>query len=75
MDENEDRFVDVDTAAELISVSAITLRQWISKKKVPYYKLPGSNLVRLRISQLLSWMEQGFHPAGGEYGKDKEKKR
>ena len=47
-------------AAEYLSVSVNTLRQWVSKGMIPFYKIPGSNQVRFKREDLDNWMQQGF---------------
>ena len=56
-------YMNAEQAAEYLAVSIHTLRQWVSKSKVPYYKIKGSNQVRFRREDLDEWMMQGFRGA------------
>jgi excisionase family DNA binding protein len=49
-----------DEVAELLSISLNTLRQYVSKRKIPFIKVPGSNLVRFDSGSLRDWMKQGL---------------
>ena len=50
-----------DEVAELLSISLNTLRQYVSKRKIPFIKVPGSNLTRFKSSDLWLWMEGGLN--------------
>jgi len=56
---NEVRLVDLPTAARMLSLAPQTLRNWVSKGKVPSnatFKLGGKRLFDL--VELYQWVEQ-----------------
>ena len=46
-----DRLLDVNAAAELLSVAPKTVRKWVYERRLPVVKLRGT-AVRLRLSDL-----------------------
>lgn len=63
MDEH-DEYYDVETVARYLMMSPNTIRQYVSRGRIPYIKVPGSNLVRFLKSQIDDWMMEGSHGAG-----------
>ncbi len=53
----DDRLLSADEAAELLGVSAYTVRQWARERRIPYVPL-GRKLKRFRLSSLLAWMAE-----------------
>jgi excisionase family DNA binding protein len=53
----EDRLLSADEAAELLGVSAYTVRQWARERRIPCVPL-GPKLKRFRLVSLLHWMEE-----------------
>ncbi len=52
--ETDINLLSIDEVAEALQVSPETVRHWILKKKIPYFKI-GRN-VRFRRQELLNWM-------------------
>jgi len=50
------KWMDVRAAAEYLSVSRSTLYQYVAKKQVPFFTIPGSNALRFRMEDLDRWM-------------------
>ena len=52
-------FVSMDEAAELLQVSARTIRRRVADGSLPAYRLGDhpSSRVRLRVDELLAWVE------------------
>ena len=50
-----DRLLSADEAAELLGVSAYTVRQWARERRIPHVPL-GPKLKRFRLSSLQQWM-------------------
>jgi excisionase family DNA binding protein len=51
-----DRLLSADEAAQLLGVSAYTVRQWARERRIPYVPL-GPKLKRFRLASLLQWIE------------------
>jgi Helix-turn-helix domain len=53
-------FVDRETAAKILGIKSQTLAVWASAKRnaLPYYKV-GHKSVRYKVSDLLSFIENG----------------
>ena len=59
-----DEYFDVDAVARYLMMSPNTIRQYVSRGRIPFIKVPGSNLVRFLKSQVDEWMLQGLKCAG-----------
>lgn len=53
----EDRLLNADQTAELIGVSAYTIRQWAREDKFPHLRL-GPKTVRFRLFSVQAWMRE-----------------
>lgn len=53
----EKRYLNVDECAVYLNVSKHTVYGWISKGKLPHYKI-GGKLVRFDLLALERWMER-----------------
>lgn len=49
-----ERLLDVKLTAELLGIKPVTLRLWISQKKVPYYKVGKS--IKFKPSEIETWI-------------------
>ena len=49
-----ERLLDVKVTAELLGIKPVTLRLWISQKKVPYYKVGKS--IKFKPSEIETWI-------------------
>lgn len=49
----------VHEASSYLGVSVNTLYKYVCESKVPYKKMPGSNLLRFRKRSLDVWLETG----------------
>jgi excisionase family DNA binding protein len=50
------KWMNVRQAAEHINVSPSALYQYVSRKTVPFHRLPGSNALRFRADELDAWL-------------------
>lgn len=53
------QWMNVKEAAEFLGVQVSTLYSYISSRRIPFYKIPGSQLVKFKVSDLNSWLESG----------------
>ncbi len=53
------QWLNVKEAAEFLGVQVSTLYSYISSRRIPHYKPPGSQLVKFRASELDGWMASG----------------
>lgn len=49
----KDRFIKIETAAEIIDVSIWTMRKWVKQRKIPIYKF--GRAVRIKEKDLLKF--------------------
>lgn len=63
-DEYDDGYLDVRGVAKYLKMSPHSIRQFVHQKRIPFFKVPGSNLVRFSKSHIRKWMLQGLHGAG-----------
>ena len=53
------KWLNVEECAGYIGVSIHTLYQYVSKRTVPFSKLPNSNLIRFNVERIDEWVESG----------------
>jgi excisionase family DNA binding protein len=53
------QWLSVKEAAEYLGVKESTLYAWINQRRIPFHKIPGSHLVRFKVSDLIEWLESG----------------
>jgi len=51
------QMVNAVEAAKVLGVSVWTVRQWSSRRKLPFYKV--GRLTKFKMSDLEAWLEQG----------------
>jgi excisionase family DNA binding protein len=61
---SEPRFTGYAGAAQYLGVKAGTLRAWVSRGQVPFYRV-SARLVRFRLDELDAFMALGDHPKAG----------
>lgn len=49
------RFIDIKNCATYLSVSTNTLRSWVWRKEIPYFKI--GRLVRFDLRAIESWLQ------------------
>jgi excisionase family DNA binding protein len=54
-----------EQAASYLNVARATVYKWIHEGVIPYNKIPGSSLVRFRVSELDRWIEEGRDRSNG----------
>ena len=54
------RWLNTPQLARYIELAEDTIRQYVSRRKIPYHKIPGSNQVRFDIEQIDAWMQKGL---------------
>jgi excisionase family DNA binding protein len=55
MENNLFEMVNVIEAASILGVKAWTIRQWVSMRKIPFYRV--GRLVRFKVSELERWVD------------------
>jgi excisionase family DNA binding protein len=66
MHEGKYRIVDIKEAAKYYGLKVSTLYQWVSQKKIPYYKL--GRLVKFDLNELDKFIEKTkVNPVKGAY--------
>lgn len=49
------RFLKVVELAELLKVKPRTIYEMVAQNRIPYRKLPGSNILRFDLEEILEW--------------------
>ena len=65
-------FLNAKQAAEFCGVKIGTIYKWVGNRTVPYKKIPRSQLLRFRVSDLVEWIESGKVETIDEYLNPKE---
>jgi excisionase family DNA binding protein len=66
------QWLNVSEAADLIGVTKHTIYAYVSQRRVPFYKIPGSQMLKFRVSDLNAWLESGKVETIDEYLNVKE---
>ena len=53
------QWLDPKGLAEFLSVRRSTVYSWISERRVPYHKVPGSQLIRFNKHEIDEWLSRG----------------
>ena len=53
------KWLSIPECAEYLGISEHTLYQYVSKRTIPFIKIPNSNLVRFDIEAIDAWMREG----------------
>ena len=48
-----------EQAAEFLGIARPTIYKWIGAGTIPFHRIPGSSLIRFRVSDLNKWIENG----------------
>ena len=54
-------FITVDIVARRLHVSRRTIYEWVSQRRIPFYKL-GGTLVRFRPEEIEIWTKEKYRP-------------
>ena len=57
MEDSTEKWVSLEEVAEHLSVSQDSIREWIKKGKLPFYK--AGRLYRFRLSEVDAWLVEG----------------
>ena len=52
-------WMNVNQVAAYLGLSAKTVYQYVSDRRIPFVKIPSSNQVRFNRKRIDEWMEQG----------------
>ena len=63
----EPEYVDIEGASKLLTLPVNTIRSYVSTRRIPHAKVPGSNLLRFSVKKLRAWIESGEQQTVGEY--------
>jgi len=50
-------WMDINEASKYLGMTVNTIYKYVSGNKIPFRKIPGSNLIRFRKKHLDAWME------------------
>ena len=53
------KWMNVDQTAHYLGLSAKTIYQYVSDRRIPFVKIPSSNQVRFNRIRIDEWMNQG----------------
>jgi excisionase family DNA binding protein len=61
------RWMSVKEVSEYLGVKPSTLYAYVSERRIPYHKIPGSQLVKFKASEIDDWMGTGRVETKEEY--------
>ena len=48
-----------DEAATYLGTSRATIYKWVGTNSIPFYRVPGSSLIRFKVADLDEWIQKG----------------
>lgn len=66
------QWLSVQEIANYLGVKTSTIYAYVSERRIPFHKIPKSQLVRFKLSEIEAWMESGRVETAEEYLKRKE---
>ena len=61
------QWLSVHELAEFLGIKVSTVYSYVSSRRIPHHKVPGSQLVRFKVSEIDEWMDTGRVPTTAEY--------
>lgn len=61
------KWMSVQETAEYLGLKPSTLYAYISDRRIPYHKIPGSQLVKFRADEIDGWLSSGRVETKEEY--------
>jgi len=55
--ESNEKYINIDAAAEYLGIKKVTLRNWIKKTDIPAHRI--GKLWRFKCSELDAWVKSG----------------
>lgn len=65
--ETTKQWMNVREVAEYLGLKPATIYAYICDRRIPYHKVPGSQLVRFHVSEVDEWMRSGRIETKEEY--------
>jgi excisionase family DNA binding protein len=56
---NRPQFLRVSELAAMLKVKPKTIYDMVAQRRIPYRKLPGSNLLRFDLDEIVAWTKAG----------------
>ena len=63
----EERWLDYIEIAEYLNFKPSTVKKKVRLRQIPFHRIPGTNRVRFRRSEIDTWMESGRVETVDEY--------
>ncbi len=61
------RWMGVKEVSEYLGVKPATIYAYVSERRIPFHKVPGSQLLKFKASEIDEWMEKGRVETKEEY--------
>ena len=61
------QWLSVQEMADYLGLKPATVYQYVSERRIPFHKVPGSSLVRFKLSEIDEWMASGRVETKEEY--------
>lgn len=61
------QWLSVKEVAEYLGLKPATIYQYVAERRIPYHKVPGSQLVKFKASEVDEWMARGRVETKEEY--------
>jgi excisionase family DNA binding protein len=56
---NRPQFLKVPELAAMLKVKPKTIYDMVAQRRIPYRKLPGSNILRFDLDEIVAWTKAG----------------
>jgi excisionase family DNA binding protein len=61
------QWLSVQELSEYLGLKPATIYQYVAERRIPYHKIPGSQLIKFKIGEIDEWMATGRVETKEEY--------
>lgn len=61
------QWLSVKEVADYLGVQCSTIYMYVSERRIPYHKIPGSQLIKFKLAEVDEWMATGRVETKEEY--------
>jgi len=61
------QWMSVKEVADYLGLKPPTIYQYVSERRIPHHKIPGSHVIKFKASEIDNWMDTGRVETKKEY--------
>lgn len=68
------KWLSVEELAHYLGIRKSTVYSYVAERRVPFHKIPGSQITKFKLSEIDAWMETGRVQTRDEYKAEQQGK-